>query len=289
MIKKEVIFQQAEKYDSFYFYDESKIIEYTNQLKSDFSTAEFLYSIKTNSNPAVVKCVFAQGFGADAASLAEVKLASKYGLSAEKIQYSAPGKNIADVNAALNISTIIADSLDEVYQIQELAKTKNITVEIGVRINPNFTFYSDTGTPSKFGIDESQVFQAISVWKSFSNVRIVGIHVHSRSQELNANVLENYYKKMFDLANAFQRALGYNLKFVNLGSGLGIPYSNEDEPLDTVTLGKSMAKLIADFKEKLSGTRIIIETGRYAVGKSGIYVTKVLDRKESMGKNICNS
>ncbi len=274
------------KYDSFYLYDEKKIIEHTSRLKSDFSSVEFLYSIKTNCAPAVVKSVFNQGFGADAASLAEVELAHHFGISADKIQYSAPGKRVSDIEGAMNLCTIIADSFDEVFSINETAKAKNIIAEIGIRLNPNFTFMRDEGIPSKFGIDENQAFQSILKWKELSNIKIIGIHVHLRSQELNNDVLERYYKKIFFLATAFQEVLGHRLAFVNMGSGIGIPYSNIDKPLNTKYLGQKMAMLMEEFGKKLSGTKVILETGRYAVGKSGVYVTKVLDRKESMGKTF---
>lgn len=284
MFNKQVVLQQAKIYDSFYLYDENKIIKYTNQLKQDFEGVQFLYSIKTNSNPMVVKSVFSQGFGADAASLAEVMMGNQNGISSDKIQYSAPGKTIHDIEASMGISTIIADSLDEVMRIQEIAKKKGIIVEIGIRINPNFTFYGGSGVPSKFGIDEQQVFEAIPNWKKLDSIKIVGIHVHSRSQELNSIILEKYYENIFCLAAAFQKAMNIKLKFVNMGSGLGIPYVSDDVPLDTVYLGKAVKKLISAFRVKLPDARIFIETGRYAVGKSGVYVTKVLDKKSSYGK-----
>ena len=89
---KTVAAQQAEHYDSFYLYDESRILEDTARLRRNFPQVEFLYSIKCNSNPHVARCVFAQGFGADAASLGEVLLAREAGLAPERIFYSAPDR-----------------------------------------------------------------------------------------------------------------------------------------------------------------------------------------------------
>ncbi len=278
-----VILEQSKKYDSFYLYDESRILKNTTRLKRDFNTFEFFYSLKTNPAPAVAACVLAQGFGADAASLAEVRLAHSLGVSADRIQYSAPGKSTADLSGALGISTLIADSMGEVLRIQEIAESKGTVAEIGVRINPDFTFSGSGGVPSKFGVDEEQALATASEWNQLPNVRIVGIHVHSRSQELDAKVLERYYQRMFQLTGVFQETFGHALKFVNMGSGFGIPYSNQDQPLDTAYLGGRVAELTKQFREKLPGVRIIVETGRYAVCESGCYVTKVMDRKESMG------
>ncbi len=144
-----------------------------------------------------------------------------------------PGKRRYDIESALNISTIIADSAEEVSLIQNIAAARGEIVEIGLRLNPNFTFFSDNGVPSKFGIDIDKALQLLTTWKKYSNIKIVGIHVHSRSQELNASVLERYYEKMFHLACSFQGALGSRLYFINMGSGLGIPYSQNHEDLDT--------------------------------------------------------
>lgn len=289
---KEIIREQAEKYDSFYLYDEQVIVENTLRLISNFNCVEFLYSIKSNPALAVAQSVFKQGFGADAASLEEVKLAHKLGVSSDKIQFSAPGKTDKVIEEAMDLCTIIADSIGEVYSIQNIAKSKNVVVAIGIRINPNFTFSGYGGVSSKFGIDENQVFDMLDSWKNLPNVKIVGIHVHLRSQELDYHILEGYYNKMFVLADEFQSAIGYKLEFINMGSGLGIPYSSKDKHLDTVSLGKSIKKQIDEFKSKMPYTKIILETGRYVVGKSGIYVTKVLDKKVSMDKTfviLCNT
>ena len=283
MENKEMILEQAKKYNSFYFYDESKIISAANRLKEDFNGIEFLYSLKSNPAPAIVKTIVSQGFGADAASLEEVKLAKRFGLPPEKIQYSAPGKSKVDIEGALAISTIIADSTNEVFLIEEVAKERNMTAEIGIRINPNFTFLGDEGISSKFGIDEEQVYEWIPKWRALSHIKIVGIHVHLRSQELKAEVLEAYYKSMLLLAIAFQEAIGYRLNFINMGSGLGIPYAKKDIPLDTKYLGEKTFTFMKDFQEKLEGVKLILETGRYVVGESGYYITRVMDKKVSMG------
>lgn len=286
MDTKQRILEQGRQYDSFYLYDEKRIIENIHRLQHDFPLVHFLYSMKTNPAPAVVRCVCAQGFGIDAASLNEVKLASRIGVPADQILYSAPGKRTADIQEALTMSTLIADSIDEVRRIQKIAHEKGIIVPIGIRINPDFTFTNDVGVPSKFGIDEEQVMALISQWLQLPNIKIVGIHIHVKSQELQATVLAAYHQKIFQLADKVQQALGYVLTFVNMGSGLGIPYSSTDVPLDTVQLGRQAAVLMDTYKTELTDTKIILETGRYVVGDSGYYVTKVLDRKESRGKTF---
>lgn len=280
---KEIILEQKENHDSFYLYDERRIIACTDALKQNFPDISFLYSMKCNSNPHVVKSIFSQGFGADAASLGEVIAAEESGLPKDHIYYSAPGKSAKDIRQALPHCTIIADSIHEIGRIQKAAEELNTCVHIGVRVNPEFSFYGESGHCSKFGIDEAQVFDFLS-GNDCGRVKITGIHVHLKSQELNAEVLANYYRNIFALAEKFQDACGFELEYINLGSGIGIPYSASDSPFNLEALARQTKDLLRQFRLTNPHTKIMIETGRYVVGKNGIYVTKVMDRKESYGK-----
>lgn len=273
-----VIAREAERHDSFYLYDERRILEHTERLKRLFPQIDFLYSIKCNPNPHVVRSVFAQGFGADAASLGEVLLAGEAGLAKERIFFSAPGKTEDDLREALPRSVVIADSLGELELLDRLAGEREISA--GVRINPAFSFSGGPGLPSKFGVDEDQLFRFL---EKTHRVRLTGIHVHLRSQELHAPALAAYYENMLALAERVRSALGRELEYVNMGSGMGIQFSPKDEPLDVEALASTAGAGLDAFRRAHPGTKLIIEVGRYAVGKSGVYAAKVLDRKVSRG------
>lgn len=279
---KDIIEKQAAKYDSFYLYDESCIIRSIECLKMNFPQIHFLYSLKCNSNFHVLSSMFGHGFEGDAASLGEVLMAREAGLSKSQIYYSAPGKTCKDIERTITNAVLIADSIDEIKRIQTVAEQLKTNVSIGVRINPDFTFYDNFGHPSKFGIDESQILHFIQN-NECSNVKIKGIHVHLKSQELNPEVLAHYYLKTLRLAEKFQSVCG-ELEFVNMGSGMGIPYSETDPSLDMTSLGADVKELFDTFQASYPSTKMMIEVGRYAVCKSGVYVTKVLDRKVSHGK-----
>ena len=282
MKKTAMIAKQAEKYDSFYLYDENRIITSVNTLKENFPQVQFLYSIKCNPNRHLLHSIFAQGFGADAASFGEVLLANEAGLKKDEIYYSAPGKTTEDIKNAIGKSTLIADSLGEIQRIQTVASQAGITANIGIRINPDFSFCGGCGQPSKFGIDEDQA-AAFLRDNDCKNVKITGIHVHLRSQELNTRILSDYYGKILRLAEKFRSLCG-ELEYVNMGSGMGIPYSMNESPLDMNLLSGSIKSELDKFRASCPNTKLIIETGRYVVGKSGVYVTKVIDRKVSRGK-----
>lgn len=284
---KEVIKKQAEQYDSFYLYDENVIKENVRSLKKAFPEVEFLYSIKCNPERHVLDSIFAEGFGADAASLGEVIKAKDAGLPKEKIYYSAPGKTVKDIREAIGYSVIIADSLYEMENIDRISAERNTVTDIGVRINPAFSYFGEDGTagPSKFGIDEDQFYGFLENTR-LKNIRITGLHVHLRSQELDPAAILRYYEKMTMLASRIKAALGAELEYVNMGSGIGITFSPEDKAIDIAALGSHAKACLDEFRKANPHTRVIIETGRYASGKSGIYVTKVLDRKVSHGKTF---
>lgn len=281
MADRQVLMQQLQYHNSFYLYEESCILNSIHRLKDNFPGAQFLYSMKCNPAGRVLDTVFSQGIGADAASLGEVDAAWKRGVAPDLIYFSAPARTEADLRAAWGRCVIIADSLHELEMIRRIAAEKAETPAIGVRINPDFTFAADEGVAGKFGIDETALWNA-----DLSGLDIVGIHVHAKSQELSADVLAHYYENMFALIERVQQRLGITLRFANFGSGLGIPFAPGEEPLDVEGLGKRFQEMHQACAQKWPQLKILIESGRYIVGKSGTYVTRVLDKKVSHGKTF---
>lgn len=284
MFDRELILKLAEKYESFYLYDGRTVLDSIAALGSSFEGVRFLYSAKANPHPSVLRCIFDEGFGLDAASMGEVSMGVKLGLAPEDIYYSAPGKSMNDLDAALEKCVIIADSAAELERIQYLAARHGAKAEAGVRINPGFTFDGEGGVSCKFGIDEDEALKKLAEWEKLKNLHICGIHVHSRSQELDTQRLCDYYGRMFELAVRCQKTLGRQLHFVNMGSGIGIPYAATDSAVDIKKLGAHMNKLCKEYAAELPEARIFIETGRFVSGRAGVYVTHVNDVKTSLGK-----
>lgn len=283
---RDLVLRLAEQHESFYLYDGRMIMENIAALQESFEGVRFLYSVKANPHPGVLKRIIEEGVGVDAASLREVMLGKENGLDAGDIYYSAPGKSLRDIDAALRCSTMIADSPAEVERIQAIAEGHGIVACIGIRLNPDFSFDGEGGAANKFGIDEQEAFRLLPVWKGHKNIRICGIHVHSRSQELRGELIADYYGRMFKLALRFQSALGHELDFINMGSGIGIPYAEQDSPVDVKLLGASMSALIGQYRARLPKAEILVESGRFLVGKAGVYATHVMDKKISHGKTF---
>ncbi len=284
MYQKSVIAEQAKHHDCFYLYDESIILQSIETMKQTFPQVTFLYSLKCNPNPNVIRSVFSQGFGADAASLGEVLLSKEAGLTKEQIYYSAPGKTTAELREGMKHAMIIADSLPEIERIDRISAEQDIVTEIGVRINPAIAFNGGNALPSKSGVDEDQFFAFLKE-NNCKHIRITGIHAHLKSQVLDAAALANYQKNILSLAERVQEACGRELAYINLGSGVGIPFAAEDAPMDMQVLQASAKEHFDAFLAAHPNTRLFIETGRYTVGKSGVYVTKVIDKKISCGVN----
>lgn len=285
MAERQFLLDLLDQYESFYLYEESVIRDAARRLQAAFPDAFFLYSVKCNPAPRVLDTLFDQGLGADAASVGEVALAQARGVRPGDIYFSAPARTERDLREAYGRCVLIADSLREVELIARIAAERGETAEIGVRINPDFTFTADHGVSGKFGVDEEALFEAAPRLARLP-LRIVGIHVHAKSQELSAPVLAHYYENMLRLIGRIRERLDPPLRFVNFGSGLGIPFAPEESPLDVEWLGSRFGALAAGCRALFPQLRLLIETGRYVSGPAGTYVTRVLDKKVSRGKTF---
>ncbi|AYD41231.1 hypothetical protein D4Z93_12200 [Clostridium fermenticellae] len=281
----DVIKNLMEQYEKpFYIYNEGVIDKQIKILTEELSQFEFLYSIKTNPYAPIVDFIVSKGFGADAASANEVIIAQKAGLPCEKIIYSSPGKTRQDIEKTLDKSIIVADSYNELDLINNIAKQRGLNVKIGLRINPDYNMNMGQGISSKFGVDEETLVNRKELFKNLTNIKIVGIHVHLRSQILDYSALYKYYERVFKLAVFCKESMGWELEFINFGGGIGIAYSaSNDTPLNVKLLGEKCKVLIERLKNKINA-RLIIETGRFLVCQAGKYITRIVDIKESRGK-----
>lgn len=266
-----------------YIYDGAVVSAQCEKLTQALAGFEFLYSVKTNPHPLVVKNTACHGFGADAASAQEVEIALRSGMHPHQIYYSAPGKTAAEIAQCIEKSVIIADSFSEIQLIDAAAKRLGQAVKIGLRINPDFTMDADALTPSKFGIDVEELWQVDALLQRCENVKVAGIHIHLKSQETDFKKIGTYYEKCFALAQRINGLPGVNIEFINFGSGIGALYDKEkDTPADLQQLC-AMARGIITQNESTLGAKLIIETGRFIVCNAGAYYTEIVDIKHSRG------
>lgn len=283
---RHLIAQVPEKYPSYYLYDEVALDDSIATLTKEFQQEQLLYSMKCNPNRAILKRIFSSGIDADAASLGEVYAANDCGVPPDHIYYSAPGKTDFDIQNSLGQCILIADSITELRRIDTLARHKNMKALVGVRINPNFSLTGTAGLPSKFGVDEEQFLAFLPELKTLSHIMLIGIHTHMQSQLLDESVLCTYYKNVFSMAAHIQHTMGSPFLFLNLGSGIGIPYCQDESAMDIHSLAVQLEHLRFVREDSFAQARILIESGRYLSGPCGWYVTHVIDTKKSRGKNI---
>lgn len=266
-----------------YLYEYDVMKAQVETLRQTFPQYDLLYSIKANPFPPVVRALAALGLGADAASAPEVLLSRTCGMAKEDIFFSAAGKSDAALEAAWDEGEIIADSLGEVARIGALCRRKGQRRAIGVRMNPAFGMGGGAGTGSKFGINEEDLPQLKPLLDDLP-VTVEGIHVHLKSQNLDADVLGGCYRDSWALAKRVQAALDCEMHYVNFGSGVGVAYDAAfEQPMNLAHL-RTYTDAIAADNDATWKARLMIETGRFPTAQAGTYWLRVVDKKFSRGK-----
>lgn len=267
----------------FYAYRKQVILQQAQKLKQVFPDFDILYSIKTNPFFPILQTISEFGLGSDAASAKEVSESRRAGIPAEKIYFSAPGKTRDELEDVIGRCQIIADSFHELDLCNRLAQEKHAVLPIGIRVNPAFSMDGTEGGPSQFGIDEEQLLSP-QVFEDFPALRPTGIHVHIQSQILDVDQLVAYYAHVLTLALRLEHLWDTKFSYINFGSGLGIVYDPDTQkPVDLDVLQKKAATVFDAFRPRLQA-KFLLESGRFLVGESGVYVTEIMDIKISRGK-----
>ena len=271
-----------------YVYSYKTLIDHYLKLKSAFRKVNPLicYSVKANSNLAILKALVAKGAGLDIVSGGELSRALCAGCPAEKIVYASVGKTDTEITAALSKGIIFfnAESLSELENINRIAKKLKKIARVAIRINPDVETkthkYIATGKiTNKFGIDLDSAYKILLLRFRFTNLNICGLHIHIGSQITKSEPFVAAIKKVTNSIRRLQdKAVA--LEYLNIGGGLGIIYDRE-----TPQTAQVYADKIIPFLEK-TGLKIIMEPGRFIVGNAGILVTKVLYIKNTPQKKF---
>lgn len=268
----------------FYLYDGTVLSEQAAWLRKTFSGFGILFSVKANPFPPLLQKIASLGIGADAASAKEVALALDAGISAENIYYSCPAPTREDLTQVIGHCHIIADSFHVLSLLEEAAACCGRKLAVGLRLHPAFTMDGSPVQPSKFGIEEGQLWAMSNFQEIYPHLTIDGLHVHLRSQVLDAYLLGNYYDQVMALAVRLQEFLGKTLAYINFGGGVGKVYDPEKQtPLDQKLLHDAVADAKKKYEKDLSA-RLLLESGRFLACDCGTYVTEIVDIKEACGK-----
>ncbi|MBI5403916.1 MAG: hypothetical protein HY959_10990 [Ignavibacteriae bacterium] len=279
-----------------YIYSRKVIADQYNNLRNSLPEKfSIFYAQKSNPNPEILGLLNSLHAGCDTASLGEVKSALDAGFAPDRIMMTGPAKTEKELRFAIqsNLLSVNVESLQELMLIDKICSELGKKQKVLIRINPKFEageknrIIGGMGV-SKFGIDIDFIPEVFRQAKSLGNIEIKGIHIFNSSQILDWNRIYLNIKDVIDTAINFSKEHNLEFDLIDAGGGLGIPYSENENFLDTEKLGNNLQDLINNpkYKDFLLRKNIILEPGRFLSGLSGIYLTKVLYTKESCGKKI---
>ena len=272
----------------FYLYSHATLKRHFQAFSAAFEGVSKIicYSAKANSNLAVLKVFADLGCGLDIVSGGELYRGLKAGFPPERIVYSGVGKRADEIDYALESEILMfnAESLVELELINHRAEKLKKRAPVAIRVNPDVDPkthpYISTGLrQNKFGIETGAALEGYKMAGSLEHVDVVGVGCHIGSQITETQPFEAALSSLKTLINDLKK-MGINIKYLDMGGGLGITYADETPPPLSEYAGSIIEKL------KDIDIRLILEPGRVFVGNAGIMITKVLYRKSGEVKNF---
>jgi diaminopimelate decarboxylase len=271
-----------------YVYSHATLVRHFRAYDNAFANIPHMiaFAMKANSNLAILRLMAKEGGGVDIVSGGELFRALKAGVPASKIVFAGVGKSSDEIRDALQADILMfnVESPAELQAIHEVALSVGKKARVALRINPDIDPkthpYISTGLKkSKFGIAADRAVQEFASAASLSHIEVVGVHAHIGSQLTDIAPFIEALKKVVGLIETL-KTRGTSIRYLNIGGGLGITYSDEKPPLPQ-DLGNAILPLVRDL-----GITLVMEPGRVIVGNAGILVTKTLYLKEGEAKSF---
>ncbi len=273
----------------FYAYDRQRITDRVALLRQHLPAEVHLhYAMKANPMPAVVQHMAGLVDGLDVASAGEMKIALDTPMPACQVSFAGPGKADQELSCAIAAGIIVnMESEQEMERIANLGNHLGIRPKVAVRVNPDFELKSSSmkmgGGAKPFGVDAERV-PAMLARMAKLELDFEGFHIFSGSQNLKVAAIQESHEKTLQLGIALARHAPGPVRLLNIGGGFGVPYFPGDEPLDVAAVGENLRNRMPEARRQLPDARVVIELGRYLIAEAGIYVCRVLERKESRGQ-----
>lgn len=271
-----------------YVYSHTTLVRHFRAVDQAFQDTPHIvaYAVKANSNLALLRLMASEGSGADIVSGGELHRALKAGVPPQKIVFAGVGKSREEVRYALESDILMfnVESSAELLALDEVAAEVGRRARVALRINPDIDPkthpYISTGLKqSKFGISADRALEEFELAASLSHIEVVGVHKHIGSQLTDVAPFAEALKKMLALVEEL-RQRGTNIRFINIGGGLGITYADETPP-HPKELAAAVAPLVRD-----RGCVLIMEPGRVIMGNAGVLITRVLYIKDGPSKKF---
>ncbi|TRD12510.1 pyridoxal-dependent decarboxylase, exosortase A system-associated [Erythrobacter insulae] len=245
------------------------------------------YAIKANPHPDVLRHMQPLVDGFDIASSGELVMAQNAGLDPARISFAGPGKRDDELEAAIAAGvTLNCESEGEANRSLTIGQRIGKAPRMAIRVNPSFELKGSGmkmgGGAKPFGVDADRV-PALAKQIMAEGAEWRGLHIFTGSQALNADAIIEAQGNVLDLAAELGAQIGTSLPKLNMGGGFGIPYFPKEEALDLPAVGAALHRRVADLPPELAETELCLELGRYLVGEAGVYLCRVIDRKDSHG------
>jgi len=271
-----------------YIYSHATLIRHIRAYDSAFKNVPHMiaFAMKANSNLAILRLMAKEGSGVDIVSGGELFRALKAGVLPSKIVFAGVGKNADEIRDALKAEILMfnVESSAELQAINDVAASIGKVAPVALRINPdidpNTHPYISTGLKkSKFGIAADRALEEFRVASTLRHIHVIGVHAHIGSQLTEVTPFVESLKKVLGLVDTL-KGQGINIRYLNIGGGLGITYSDEKPPLP-----HELADAVSPLVKGLDLT-LVMEPGRVIVGNAGILVTKALYEKIGESKRF---
>ena len=271
-----------------YVYSHAALERAYEELDEAFSGLDHLvcYAVKANGNLAVLRSLASFGAGADIVSGGELYRVMRAGFDPKKVVFAGVGKTEDELMAGLGERILLfnVESASELEHLERFAARHGKTARVSLRVNPDVgpDTHSHVSTghgTSKFGIPIDEALSLAERMGEYRCVKLIGVHQHIGSQITKLPPYAESVEKSAGLVEELKRR-GFDVKYFNIGGGLGIRYKDEEIPSP-----KELVDAIRPILEA-TGTKILCEMGRYIAGSAGALLTRVIYRKQSGGKNF---
>lgn len=270
-----------------YVYSASYIRDRLRAYRQAFPDALICYAVKANFNPHIIALAKEEGAGADIVSGGELYASLRAGVEPSKIVYAGVGKTVRELEYAISSDILMfnVESHMELDVLNDIAGRLGKKARIAIRVNPDVDPkthpYISTGMKkSKFGVDIKTAKKEYEYAGKLKNLEVVGIHCHIGSQILDTSPYIEASQKVVELYHDLLKS-GFDIKYLDLGGGLGIKYKPEQSNPDPTDLAQAILPNLKDVKAKL-----ILEPGRSIVGNAGILLTQVQFIKDKGHKHF---
>ena len=271
---------------SFYFYDLDQFESHIKSIKETLHPdIKVFYATKANPMSEILRILTKNGFGIDVASQGELSQARSAGVLAKNLIATGPAKSRHYLASLLEakVHTIVIESINQLKDLNDLAgklgRKQDVLLRVQIDWDDNLKSVLGGSSITPFGL-------GVNDWKEielthFKNLNVMGLHCFQWGNILDIKQLESVWKVTIETCQKLALDMGFELKVLDLGGGLGISYTDDRE-----IHFEEVHKLLMRFKEKYELQKIWLELGRFSIGKFGSYLTRIVDIKTVRGKNL---